>query len=145
MLSDKLKEALPQLCMANLGKLDRGAVERRVDAAIALCVNNINQFPFRDGGKVESRKVTIELYITPELRETTVAIETNGGRQQEVKNFELKAISGRVKIKSGLPDAETGDVRMACDVRNGAIKDVRFNPDNNFAPEQLELDLEGDE
>ena len=141
MLSEKLKEMLPQLCMEHLGKLDRGAVQRRVDDAINLCLTNISKFPFRDGGKVETRKVTIEVYITPELKEISVGVEA-GGRQQEIKGFELKGLEVRAKVKSGLPDAETGDVRMACDIRNGAIKDVRFNPDNNHQPEQLELDLE---
>lgn len=144
-LSPKLKEQLPQFNIEHLGEMDRNAVARRGNAALALCLENISQFPFRDGGKVETRKVTIEINLTPELKETKVAVELPGGRQQEVKHFELAGVTARVKIKSALPDAETGDVRMACDIHNGKIKEARFNPENNEAPDQLELDLDDED
>jgi hypothetical protein len=56
-----------------------------------------------------------------------------------VDGYELSGLSVRVKIKAGLPDAESADVRMLVDMRGGQIANVLFNPDNNSEPSQLEL------
>lgn len=140
-ISDKLKASLPQLQMANLGSLDRGAVARRVNEAISLAANNISKYPFRDGGKVEARKVVIEIVMTPMIEAVKIGVE-GAGRQYEADGFELTGICTRVKVKSALPDAETADIKMLCEMKSGAITDIRFNPQNNMRPEQLELDLE---
>lgn len=137
-MNPKLKEALPKLSMERLSELDRGAVERRVNAALALCLSNISQFPFRDGGKVETRKVLIEVQITPEIKAIKIGVEGKG-RQQQVEGWELEGVVVRVKVKSALPDAETADVRCLCEIRNNQITDVRFNPDNSDRPEQLDM------
>lgn len=132
MLDPKLEANLPRLAAENIGRLDNGSVARRLNAAIADVLRNISQFPFRDAGKAETRKVTMELAITPEIRPTK-----NGANQ--VDGYELSGLSVRVKIKAGLPDAESADVRMLVDMRGGQIANVLFNPDNNSEPSQLEL------
>lgn len=144
-LPPKLREKLPEFKMEHLSELDRGSVGRRVDDAVRMCLDNISKFPHRDGGKPEVRRVDIAVFLTPELKETTVPVETGGGRVQDVKHMELVGVSVRVKVKSSLPDAESADVKMACEVRNGVIKEVRFNPHNNTTPEQLELDLDDED
>lgn len=136
----KLKEQLPSFNMSNLPQLDRGAVERRVNDAIAAALNNISRFPFRDGGKVEVRKVIIEVQITPELRKIKTPVESAFGTT-DLDSFELSGISVRAKVKGVHPDAETDDVRMLCDIQNQVVKGVYFNPNNNSRPDQLELDL----
>lgn len=141
LISPKLREQLPEFTMEHVGEMDRGAVERRVNYAIKQCLQDIARFPFRDGGKVEPRKVVLELVLTPEVKAVKVGVEV-AGRQQEVDSYELHGISVRAKVKSAVPDAETADVRMVCDIQNNQILDVRFNPDNNDRPDQLELDLE---
>ena len=143
-INEKLKAALPQLSMDTLGKLDRGAVARRVNDAISLCLANISKFPCRDAGKVETRKVTVDILMTPVVKAIKQGVEVNG-RQQEVDAFDLVGITTRVKVKSGLPDAESADVTMLCEIQNGTIRDVRFNPTNNSAPDQMELAYDDDE
>lgn len=143
-MNPKLAEMLPQFTMETLSQLDRGAVERRVNDELAQAYNNISRFPCRDGGKVEPRKVIIEVTLTPELKKIKTAVEV-GGRQQEVDSFELSGIVVRAKVKGVHPDAETADVRMLCDIVNNRIQGVYFNPENNERPEQLELDLDCDE
>ena len=140
-MNSKLKDMLPELNMSNLAQLDRGAVERRVNDELSQAFNNISRFPCRDGGKVEVRKVVIEVTLTPEVKSVKQGIEVNG-RQQEVEAFELCGVSARVKVKGVHPDAETADVRMLCDIENGRIQSAHFNPDNNDRPEQLEIDFE---
>jgi hypothetical protein len=140
-----LKDKLPRLELEQLGKLDRGAVARRFSDAIEQVLANISKFPFRDGNKVETRSISMSVYLTPELKLSKQGVEGRNGRQHEVDVAELSGVSVRVKIKSALPDAETADVRMACDIQNGRITDLRFNPENNAAPEQLELELADDE
>lgn len=140
-MNPKLKEMLPEFCMENLAQLDRGAVERRVNDELNQAFNNISRFPCRDGGKVEPRKVIIEVTLTPEVKEIKQGVEVNG-RQQEVSAYELAGVSVRAKVKGVHPDAETADVRMLCDMQNQRIQSVYFNPNNNDRPEQLELDLE---
>ena len=144
-MNQKLKEHLPQLNLDSLGQLDRGAVERRFGDAIESVLANISKFPFRDQNKVETRAIHLAVFITPELRLFKQAVEGNNGRQVEVDVAELAGLSVRVKIKSALPDAETADVRMACDIVNGRINDVRFNPENNAKPDQLELEYADDD
>lgn len=139
----KLAERLPEFTMENLSQLDRGAVERRVNDAITQAMSNISRFPFKDAGKVEVRKVIIEVQITPELRKIKVPVESGRGTH-EAESFELSGVSVRAKVKGVNPDAETADVRMICDIRQERIQAVYFNPNNNDRPEQLELDL-GDE
>lgn len=144
-MNQKLKDHLPQLALNTLGQLDRGAVERRFRDAINCVLDNISKFPFRDNTKVETRAIHLSVFLTPELRMFKSAVESGHGRQVEVDVAELAGLSVRVKIKSNLPDAETADVRMACDIINGKINDVRFNPDNNAKPDQLELEYTEDD
>lgn len=141
-MNQKLKEHLPQLNLDSLGELDRGAVERRFRDAMDSVLTNISKFPFRDQNKVETRAIHLSVFMTPELKLFKQAVEGPNGRQVEVDVAELAGLSVRVKIKSALPDAETADVRMACDIINGRINDVRFNPDNNGKPEQLSLEYD---
>jgi len=138
-VKQELKDNLPQLKFRNLGQMDSGTVERRVDGAIRETLDNIGRYPFRDGGKVESRKVTITLVLTPALKKTKQMIELAGGRSQEVDTFELDGVSARVEVSSALPVAKTADVRVLCETRNGRIETALFNPHNNQMPEQMEL------
>lgn len=144
-MNQKLKEHLPQLTIQNLGQLDRGSVARRFGDAVEQILANISKFPCRDGNKVETRSLELKVFFTPELRLDKRGIESANGNQMEVDVPELSGVSVRVKIKSALPDAETADVKMACDIINGRIADMRFNPNNNKAPDQLEFDLDRDE
>lgn len=138
-VNQELKDKLPQLKFNNLGQMDSGTVERRVNGAIRETLDNIGRYPFRDGGKVEPRKVTITLVLTPTLKKSKRMMELAGGRSQEVDTFDLEGVSARVEVSSALPVAKTADVRVLCETKNGRIETALFNPNNNQMPEQMEL------
>lgn len=137
-MKKELKDKLPQLTLDTLPKLDRGALAKRFSDAIAVCIQNISQYPCRDG-KAETRAVHVALFLTPEIKLKKQCVESSGGRQVEVDVPEIVGLVVRAKVKSSIPDAETADVRMVVDVVAGRITDARFNPENNDAPDQLEL------
>jgi len=137
-VDQKLKDSLEELNFAGVGKLDHGSVARRMNMAIAEALRDISQYPFRDGGKVEARKVVMSVIITPVLRETKEVVFIEN-RNQEVKGFALDSVTARVKITCNRPDVESADVKILCDIQGGAIRSAHFNPENNHRPEQLEL------
>lgn len=135
---------LPELTLSNLSKMDHGTVGRRFNDAVIECIGNISRYPFRDAGKVEVRKIIVEVTLTPEIRTFKQGVEVSG-RQQEVDAYELSGVKAQVKIKSSLPDAICGTVKTLCKIVNNQIRKISFNPHNNQSPEQMELDMELDE
>lgn len=140
MMDQRLKNELPQLSLESLHELDRGKLARQFRRAIARAMQNISEFPCK-GEKVESREISIVLKLTPEVKFNKISLETAMG-QAEALRPEIIGISAACYIKDKFPIFQTDDVRMAIDIVNDQITDVRFNPNNNNRPDQLELDLD---
>ena len=139
-MEQKLKDALPQLTLDSIHRLDRGKLERQFARAIARAMSNISEFPCK-GDKVEVREISLVFRLTPEIRFSKRSIESGMG-QCEATVPEICGVMVNAHIKDKFPIFQTDDVRLAVDVVNGQIKDARFNPDNNQRPDQLELDLD---
>jgi|DEB3_MinimDraft_2_1074329.scaffolds.fasta_scaffold05960_5 hypothetical protein len=145
MLTPKLAEQLPKFDARGILFMDDGNTERRLNGLINDAMDNISRYPFTGNGKVEKRKITVEIEIVPELKEISVPIETNGGRVNHVKSHELAGAIVQVKLAAGMPVAKSNVVRLACQLKNQKIVAAHFNPHNNDAPEQLELDLDDED
>ena len=145
MLSAKLAESLPEFDARGILLCDDGNNERRLNGLLRDVLDNISRYPFTGNGKVEDREITIKIKLIPELKEVKRPIETNGGRVMDVKTFELLGVMAQVKMSAGLPAAKSNVVRLACMIKNQKIQTAHFNPHNNDAPEQLELDLDDDD
>ncbi len=142
MMDQRLKDTLPQLSLESLHQLDGGKLARQFRRAIARAMQNISEFPCR-GEKVETREICLVVKLTPEVTFKKVSHETAMG-QAEYTAPEIIGIAASCFIKDKFPIFQTDDVRMAVDIVNGQINDLRFNPNNNNRPDQLELDLDTD-
>lgn len=140
MMDQRLKEELPQLSLESLHQLDRGKLARQFRRAVTRAMQNISEFPCK-GEKVESREISLVVKLTPEVKFNKIGIETAIGNAEALQP-EIIGISAACYIKDKFPIFQTDDVRMAVDIINGQISDVRFNPNNNNRPDQLELDLD---
>jgi len=136
-MDPRLKDKLPQITLESLHKFDQGRLNRQFARAIARILDNISEFPCRDG-KPESREVSIKLTVTPQIRKVKKPVETAYGHN-EIEVPEIFGLMISAMIKDKLPIFKSGDVVCAVDVRNGRITDARFNPANSLAPEQMEL------
>lgn len=145
MLTNKLAEQLPQFDAKGILAMDDGNNERRINGLIRDAMENISRYPFTGNGKVEKRVIEAKIIIVPELREINVPVEVGGGRVNQVKSYELAGAIVQVVLKAGNPVAKSNVVRLACEVKNQKIVAAHFNPNNNDAPEQLELDLDDEE
>ncbi len=134
------KDGLPQLELSTLHELDRGKLDRQFSRAIARALHNISEFPCK-GDKVECREIALVIRLTPEVRFAKTSVETGMGHA-EASVPEIVGVTVNAHIKDKFPIFQTDDVRLAVDVVNGQIKDVRFNPNNNVRPEQMELNLD---
>lgn len=136
-LDEKLKARLPQLTLETLHQFDGGKLNRQFKRAMHRAVENISEFPLRNG-KPESREITLRVVVTPVVKTTKRAMESAFG-SVEVDVPEIAGLAVRCVIKDKLPIFESGLVNMAVEVRGGRITDARFNPNNSENPGQLEL------
>lgn len=147
-MDQALKEKLPQLSLSNLHQLDQGKLSRQWNRLMGRIIENISDFPIRDG-KPETREISIRILMCPQVKNRKQALETSYG-VTEVDVPEICGMTVKAIIKDKLPIFESGNVECLVDVRNGRISDLRFNPNNSQNPSQLELfsdvdDLGGDD
>lgn len=142
-MDQKLKDTLPQLTLATLHQVDRGALNRQFNRKFAAALQDISEFPVRNG-KPEPREITIKITITPEIAQRKKAIEGPMGVQEvdipEVVGLRLQAV-----VKDKMPVFQTSDVSFVVDNRNGRIADARFNPENPSCPNQLEMPFDDED
>lgn len=131
-LTDDLKEHLDQFSLENLPKFSRGKVGRLYKQAMAHILTHLAAYPMRDG-KPEVATLTITIPIRTVMEKVKTPFETSFGTQ-EVDVPKLKGLIASVKVKAGIEALESDDVRMATEIRNGRITDVRFNSEDNDNP-----------
>lgn len=131
-LTDDLKNHLDAFSLENLPKFSRGKVGRLYKQAMAQILSHLAAYPMRDG-KPEVATLTIVIPIRTVMAKVKTNIEGPYG-SQEVDLPKLKGLIASVKVKAGIDALESDDVRMATEIRNGRITDVRFNPDDNDNP-----------
>ena len=134
---------LKQLGLDNLHLIDQGKLLRQWNRVLARLLENISDFPVRDG-KPESREISIRLQLTPRIKKSKKSMETGYG-QTEVEVPEIVGLTIKAIVKDKLPIFETGDVECAVEMKNGRIADARFNPANSAAPTQMDFDFLDDE
>lgn len=144
-LTDDLKNHLDQFSLENLPKFSRGKVGRLYKQAMAQILSHLAAYPMRDG-KPEVATLTITIPIRTVMEKVKTNIESPFGTQ-EVDVPKLKGLIASVKVKAGIDALESDDVRMATEIRNGRITDVRFNPEDNDNPltyDQQKLPFDSD-
>ena len=139
-MDQKMKEKLPQLSLDSLSSYDRGKLDRQFTKCLSRVLANISDYPVR-GQKAEPRKITLEITLTPIVKFSKTSVETSmGNREAEVP--EIVGLLTGIQIKDKVPVFQSDDVVMAVEMKGERIADLRFNPNNNNRPDQLEFDLE---
>jgi len=128
---------LPQLTLENLHLLDGGKLKRQFKLAIGRVLENISEFPVRNG-KPETREINIKVIVAPTIKKTKRPIEGPYG-VQEVEVPEISGLVVKAVIKDKLPIFESGNVICKVELVNGRLRDATFNPENSSNPDQMSL------